>query len=30
MNSAIRQYAIDLVKSHYADFGLTLATEALE
>ena len=30
INSGIRQYAIDLVKSHYADFGPTLATEALE
>jgi transposase len=30
INSGIRQYAVDLVKSHYADFGPTLATEALE
>ena len=30
INSGIRQYAVDLVKSHYADFGPTLTTEALE
>lgn len=30
INTGIRQYTIDLVKSHYADFGPTLATEALE
>jgi hypothetical protein len=30
INSGIRQNAIDLVKSHYADFGPTLVTEALE
>ena len=30
INSGIRQYAVDLVKSHYTDFGPTLATEVLE
>ncbi len=29
-NPGIRKYAVELVKTHYADFGPTLATEALE
>ena len=28
-NPGVRKYAFDLVKTHYADFGPTLATEAL-
>ena len=30
VNPGIRKYAVELVKTHYADFGPTLATEALE
>lgn len=29
-NPGVRKYAVELVKTHYADFGPTLATEALE
>ncbi|HEY2468023.1 MAG TPA: helix-turn-helix domain-containing protein, partial [Terracidiphilus sp.] len=29
MNPGIRKYAVELVRSHYADFGPTLATEVL-
>ena len=29
-NPGVRKYAVELVKAHYADFGPTLATEALE
>jgi len=29
VNIGIRQYAVDLVKTRYADFGPTMATEAL-
>jgi transposase len=29
-NLGVRKYAVDLVRTHYADFGPTLATEALE
>jgi hypothetical protein len=29
-NAGIRQFAVDLVKANYRDFGPTLATEALE
>jgi transposase len=29
-NPGMRKYAVELVKAHYADFGPTLATEALE
>ena len=28
-NPGVRKYAVELVKTHYADFGPTLATEAL-
>ena len=28
-SSGIRKHAVELVKNHYADFGPTLATEAL-
>ena len=29
-NPGIRKYVVELVKTYYADFGPTLATEALE